>query len=98
MSSTPGLGKNSEYFRRDPGMNSRTVPFCSNTWPFHSLRKIIEEPGVHVVSRSEPYCHCLTSSGAVKASQTLLAGARILTIDLDVFTCPPQRPCLLTNR
>src|ERR1700741_5359749 len=85
MSCRSGRGKNSEYFRRDSGKNSRTLPFCSNTCPFHSLRKMIGVPTSHVVSRSEPYCHCLTRSGTVKASHTFLGGAMILTIESDVL-------------
>src|SRR5678816_4492498 len=85
ISRRSGRGKNSEYFRRDSGENSRTVPFCSKTCPFHSLRKTIEAPTSHVVSRSQPYCHCLTRPGLVKASQTFLAGARIFTVESEVF-------------
>src|SRR5678810_364661 len=85
MSCRSGRGKNNEYLRRDSGENSRTVPFCSKTRPFHSLRKTIEVPTSHVVSRSEPYCHCLTRPGLVKASQTFLAGARIFTVESEVF-------------
>src|ERR1044071_6268930 len=84
-SSRSGRGKNSEYFTRDPGTNSRTVPFCSKTCPFHSLRKTLGDPGTQEVSRSDPYCHCLTRSGTVSASQTLAAGALILTSDSVVF-------------
>src|SRR6476619_817527 len=80
-----GRGKNNEYLRRDSGENSRTVPFCSKTRPFHSLRKTIDVPTSHVVSRSEPYCHCLTRPGLVKARHTFVAGARIVTVDSDVF-------------
>src|SRR5687767_7289588 len=86
MSCRSGRGTNNEYFTRDSGENSRTVPFCSKTCPFHSLRKTIGVPTSHVVSRSEPYCHCLTRPGLVKASHTFFAGARILTVDSDVFT------------
>src|SRR4026208_2519713 len=92
MSCRSGRGKNSEYFRRDSSKNSRTLPFCSNTRPFHSSRKMIGVPTSHVVSRSEPYCHCLTRSGTVKASQTFLVGAIILTIESDVFTCTSPGP------
>src|SRR5215510_10734327 len=95
MSCRSGRGKKSEYLRRDPDLNSRTVPLCSKTWPFHSLRKMIGAPGSQVVSRSEPYCHCLTRSGTVKARQTLLAGARIFTTDSDVFTWPR---CVVADR
>src|SRR4029453_12152498 len=89
MSCRSGRGKNSEYFKRDSGKNSRTLPFCSNTRPFHSLRKMIGVPTSHVVSRSEPYCHCLTRSGTVKASQTFFLVALFLTIESVVFTCTP---------
>ena len=41
------------------------------------------------------YCHCLTRSGTVKASQTFLVGAIILTIESDVFTCTSPRWSLL---
>src|SRR5215510_1693467 len=88
MSCRSGWGKNSEYFTRDAGVNSMTVPFCSNICPFHSLRKMMGLPGSQLVSRSEPYCHCLTSAGTVRADQTFFAGARILTIDSEVFTKP----------
>src|SRR6478736_9527433 len=91
MSCRSGRGKNNEYFRRDSGEYSRTVPFCSKTCPFHSLRKTIGVPTSHVVSRSEPYCHCLTRPGLVKASHTFFAGARIFTVESDVFTCTSPR-------
>src|SRR4051812_17873439 len=86
MSCRSGRGTNSEYLRRRPGTNSRTVPFCSKICPFHSLRKTIGVPGSQEVSRSEPYCHCLTRAGTVNANQVLLAGARIFTIESVVFT------------
>src|SRR3954468_10609341 len=86
MSRRSGRGTNNEYFRRDSGENSRTAPFCSKTCPFHSLRKTIGVPTSHVVSRSEPYCHCLTRAGVVKACHTFFAGAEIFTVELDVFT------------
>src|SRR4249920_310026 len=98
MSCRSGRGTNNEYFRRDSGKNSRTLPFCSNTRPSHSLRKMIGVPTSHVVSRSEPYCHCLTRSGTVKASHTFLGGALILTIESDVFTCSSPRWSLLARR
>src|SRR5690242_1372953 len=90
MSSTPGRGKNSEYLARDEGLNSRTVPFCSKTCPFHSLRNTMALPGSQVVSRLDPYCHCLTRSGTVSARQTLLAGAWMLTTDSVVFMGSPR--------
>src|SRR5579875_1715945 len=62
------------------------MPFCSNTLPFHSLRKTMGVPTCHVVSRSEPYCHRLTRSGVVRANHTSDAGARISTVDSDIFT------------
>src|SRR3954468_19706132 len=85
MSCRSGRGTKSEYFTRECGRNSSTAPFCSKTCPFHSLRKTMELPTSHVVSRSEPYCHCLTRAGLVNASHTLVAGARMLTVDSDVF-------------
>src|SRR4051812_41100413 len=87
MSCRPGRGKNNEYLIRVSGENSITVPFCSKTCPFHSLRKTIGLPTSQVVRRSEPYCHCLTSGRLVNASQTFFAGARIFTVESDVFTC-----------
>ena len=54
---------------------------------------------IHVVIRSEPYCHCLTRSGTVKASQTFRVGAIILTVESDVFTCTsPRKSACVTPR
>src|SRR6187455_3645501 len=93
MSCRSGRGTNSEYLTRDSGTNSRTFPFCSNTCPSHSLRKTMGLPGSHVVSRSEPYCHCLTRSGTVKANQTFFAGALTLITESVVFTYRSPKPC-----
>src|SRR4051812_46593443 len=97
MSCRSGRGKNNEYLRREYGENSRTVPFCSKTCPFHSLRKMIALPTSHVVSRSEPYCHCLTKAGTVNASQTFLAGAEIITFASEVFTYTSPRSASLVK-